>query len=298
MHATIVNENHIPDLDISDSLFRCFSNFIYDKCGVFLPHTKKIMLAWLLNMRLRHIGISSLREYYNYVSSPKGLLEELEYMIDVVTTHKTDFFREPHQFDFLKNKALPTLVKSRQITEISKLNIWSAGCSSGEEAYTLCMVLSEFFKKRNGAFAVLATDISKPVLSTAKRGIYSNKDIEPIPYNFQRKYLMQGDNSRTGSYRIVPELRPYITFQCLNLNKGRDFGIKKPMDVIFCRNVIMYFDRPTQEKLFDKFYSQLRPGGYLFLGHSETIYSKNGKFHPVVHSIYRKPMQRLGLHRK
>jgi len=274
---------------MSDAMFRQFRDFIYDKCGVNLVPAKKTMLIARLSKRLRTLGMPSFQEYFDFVGSSNGRSDELVSMIDAVTTNKTDFFREPHHFDFLTAAALPELVRSGRGLSSGRINIWSAGCSSGEEPYTLAMVLSEFCQARgNGAFSILATDISTRVLAVAQRGIYHEKMVEPVPQQLKRKYLMRGKGTREGSCRVVPELRKCIRFRRLNLIEGHNFGLSMGMDIIFCRNVIIYFDRKTQIKLFEKFYNQLKPGGYLFIGHSETLHGINDQFVPVGSAVYQK----------
>jgi chemotaxis protein methyltransferase CheR len=274
---------------MSEKDFRRFRDFIYDKCGINLLPKKKMMLTGRLSKRLRELGISSFAEYFDYVTSSKGRAEELIRMIDVVTTNKTDFFREPKHFDFLLNRALPHLLQSGRATSPKRFYIWSAGCSSGEEPYTLAMVLSEFIQAiGKGEFSILATDISRRVLDIAQKGIYPDRSVGPVPIQLKQKYLMKGKGSQAGCCRIVPELRKCIQFQHLNLIEGRNFGLMTKMDIIFCRNVIIYFDRNTQIRLFEKFYNQLKPGGFLFIGHSETLNGINDQFLPVSVAVYKK----------
>lgn len=276
---------------MSNREFKRFSEFIYAQCGIKMPPAKKTMLTARLLKRLRDLALSSYGEYYDYVSSPEGRSKELARMIDVVTTNKTEFFREVEHFDFLAKSALPALVGSRQARNLRKLNIWSAGCSSGEESYTLAMVLTEFFSTTRplDQFSILATDISTQILATAKKAIYPKETVEPVPVMWRQKYLMRGKNSQKEFCRVVPELRHCITFRYLNL-MNKDFGIRVRMDIIFCRNVVIYFDRQTQRKLFEKFYDQLVPGGYLFIGHSESLHGINERFLNVATTVYRKPM--------
>lgn len=276
---------------MSDREFKRFSEFIYAQCGIKLPPAKKTMLTARLLKRLRDLGLSSYGEYYDYVSSPDGRSKELARMIDVVTTNKTDFFREAEHFDFLAKNALPALVGSKRGGIRRRMNIWSAGCSSGEEPYTLAMVLAEFFSttQQLNRFAILATDISTQILATAKKAVYPKEMVEPVPVMWRQKYLMRGKNSQKEFCRVVPELRHCITFCHLNL-MNKDFGIRVRMDIIFCRNVVIYFDRQTQRKLFERFYDQLVPGGYLFIGHSESLHGINERFQNVATTVYRKPM--------
>ncbi|MCD6223910.1 MAG: protein-glutamate O-methyltransferase [Deltaproteobacteria bacterium] len=305
MQNNITTKSTFQSLAMSDRLFKSFSEFIYGECGIKLPLAKKAMLTVRLLKRLRALGIRSFGQYYDYVCSPESRGEELMRMIDAVSTNKTDFFREPAHFDFLRNQALPDLVGPMHNGGRKKLNIWSAGCSSGEEPYTLAMVLAEFLngtQNQNKAcvntrlgiapqpldqFSILATDISTQVLATAKKAIYPKQMINPVPPMMKRKYLMHGIGSQKEFYRMVPELRSRITFQRLNFMEN-NFGIRMPMDIIFCRNVIIYFDRQTQIKLFEKFYNQLVPGGYLFIGHSESLHGINNRFRLVATTTYRK----------
>jgi len=283
-------DSNLHKVEMSKGEFRRFSDFIYDQCGVKLPPGKRTMLTVRLNKRLRALNLTSFRKYFEYVSGPNGRAGELVRMIDVVTTNKTDFFREPKHFEYLKRHALPDLLGPGMGGGRKRLNIWSAGCSSGEEPYTLAMVLSEVFERvKEGDYGILATDISTRVLAIAKQGIYPERVIEPIPSMLKRKYLMRGKGTQEGLFRMVPELRNRVSYQRLNLNKGRKFELKTLMDIIFCRNVIIYFDRETQIRLFEKFYEQLVPGGYLFIGHSETLHGINDRFVPVTVAVYRKP---------
>ena len=283
---------------MSNREFKRFSEFIYARCGIKMPPVKKTMLTARLLKRLRELGLASYSKYYDYVSSSKGRSKELVKMIDVVTTNKTEFFREVEHFDFLAKSALPALTRSRRERSRRKLNIWSAGCSSGEEPYTLAMVLAEFFSTTQplnhsttrplDQYAILATDISTQILARAKKAIYLKETVEPVPIMLRQKYLMRGKDSQDGLCRVVPELRHCISFRHLNF-MDKDFGIRMRMDIIFCRNVVIYFDRQTQRKLFEKFYNQLVPGGYLFIGHSESLHGISEKFQNVGTTVYRKP---------
>jgi chemotaxis protein methyltransferase CheR len=269
--------------------FTLFRDFIYDQCGINLAPVKRTMLTGRLTKRMRSLSMTSFKRYFDYVTSSEGRRRELVHMIDVVTTNKTEFFRESGHFDYLQDQVLPMLSQGRP-SLFSKVHVWSAGCSSGEEPYTLAMVLDAFFSKAGrGDFSVLATDISTRVLEQARKGIYPESCIERVPLGFKKAYLMRGRGSRAGFCRVVPEIRKKLDFRRLNLNEGRDFEMKRPMDVIFCRNVIIYFDQEIQSRLFDKFFNQLRPGGYLFIGHSETLHGISDRFSQVGVSVYRKP---------
>ena len=286
MNDNLVNH----DTCMSDRDFSRFRELIYEQCGINLSKAKKTMLTARLRKRLRSLNMDTFGHYYDYVSSVKGRTHEMVQMLDVVSTNKTDFFREPKHFESLTKEILPSIVRSGRWSPGRRLNVWSAGCSSGEEPYTIAMLLADFMSRnRAGDFSILATDISTRVLEKAKKGIYPEAVADPIPTILKRRYLMRGTGTQQGFCRIVPELRSRIRFQRLNLNNGKDFGMKTRMDIIFCRNVIIYFDRETQKRLFKKFYEQILPGGYIFIGHSETLHGINDRFKAIAVATYKKP---------
>lgn len=256
-----------------------------------MPESKKIMLESRLQKRLRVLGFTSFTEYCNYLFSPEGTENELVHMVNAVTTNKTDFFRESAHFDYLCQKALPELITRFGSGVRRKLMIWSAGCSTGEEPYTLAMVMNEFSKEYPGLkfnFEILATDISTNVLERAKKAIYAHEKASPIPSELKKKYLLKSRDKKKDLVRIVPELRSAVKFRRLNFMDG-DFRMREPIDIVFCRNVVIYFDRRTQEKLLNQFYDIMTPGGYLFMGHSETLHGLNVPFVKEHSVIYRKP---------
>jgi chemotaxis protein methyltransferase CheR len=266
--------------------FRLFSKLIESVCGIKMPDVKRHMLESRLRKRLRILEMHSFREYYDFLTSPEGRRIEMVPMIDSVTTNKTDFFREPAHFTYLTKKVLPELLRTMAG---NRVRIWSAGCSSGEEPYTLAMVLSDYARDcERFTFSILATDICTSVLETAHRGIYEDEKIAPVPHDLRKRYLLRSKDRSRGIIRMAPEIRSLITFRRLNfLDDG--YSIQDRMQIIFCRNVLIYFDRPTQEKVINNFCSHLQPGGHLFLGHSETI---NGLDVPLVQvnsTVYRKP---------
>jgi len=260
---------HSPTL--SDRDFNRFSAFIYETCGIKLPPIKKTMLSARLQKRLRQLRLESFSAYLDYVLSPEGQAKELCHMIDVVSTNKTDFFREAKHFDVMTNLVLPDFAQRMTHSPHKTLRVWSAGCSSGEEPYTLAMVLDEFFSRYPGLdYTILATDICTEVLAKAEEAIYTDEVVAPVSPGRRNKYLMKGKGTYKGFHRVVPELRRKVKFERLNF-MDRDFRIEKKMDIIFCRNVIIYFDKKTQCALFEKFYRQFSSHGYLFTGHSETL---------------------------
>ena len=273
---------------MSDQEFERFSGFIHREYGIKMPPAKKAMLQTRLQKRLRLLGMSSFSQYADHLFSPEGLRTELTAMIDAVTTNKTDFFREPGHFDYLTGTAVPELLASGRIATRKGLMVWSAGCSSGEEPYTLAMVLAEFVGSFPGLdFTILATDISTQVLEKAKAAIYDEERVTPVPAKLKARYLLRSKDRRSGTVRIVPELRSRVLFRRLNFMDD-DFGMREPLDVIFCRNVIIYFDFRTQAALLNRLCRHLKPGGYLFMGHSETLNGMNLPLTPVSASVYRK----------
>jgi len=286
-------ENRTDGLDrgmpsISDSGFRRFSELIYSLCGIKLPPHKKTMLEARLRRRLRSLGLSSFDEYGEYVFSPEGMENELVSMIDEVTTNKTDFFREPAHYPFLVERALPTLIREFETGLRRPLRLWSAGCSTGEEPYTLAMVLSEFVEQvPDFDFSIFATDISTKVLEAARLGIYRSDKVDPVPEALKKKYLLRSRDPEKAQVRVVPALRGRVSFARLNF-MDEDFGFEEPFDIIFCRNVIIYFDRPTQERLLQRFCRHLPRGRYIFMGHSETLNGLQLPLKQVAPSIYQR----------
>ncbi len=285
--------DRLPHMSSHD--FRRLSEFIEAELGIKMPDAKKTMLESRLQKRLRILGLKSFSEYCDYLFSNEGVESELVHTIDMVTTNKTDFFREPEHFDYLMQEVLPEMVKSQGSGVARRFMVWSAGCSTGEEPYTLAMVLNEFADRYPGLgfqYTVLATDISSRVLEVAKRGIYPEERITPIPMPLRKKYLLRGKGSNNGLVRIVPELRALVKFRRLNFME-EDFGMREPLDSIFCRNVFIYFDKPTQERLLDRFCRHTVPGGYIFIGMSETLSGMNLPLSRVNPSIYKKIGNRL-----
>jgi chemotaxis protein methyltransferase CheR len=244
------------------------------------------MLEVRIKRRLKALELSSYGQYCDYLFGHQGLKEELVSLIDVVTTNKTDFFREPKHFNFLVETALPEL--TARDGGGRPLLIWSAGCSSGEEPYTLAMVLSEYGQTHPGfRFRILATDISTNVLAKAEMGVYSSDVVDPVPPALKRKYLMGSRDPGSGKVRVVPELRRLIEFRRLNFMDA-DYRLTEKADAIFCRNVIIYFDRATQEKVLQRLSKHLAPRGYMFVGHAETLHDMDLPLTPVAPALYRK----------
>jgi len=235
---------------------------------------------------LRSLHLNSSAEYCDYLFGPQGQKEEIASLLDVVSTNKTDFFREPDHFEFLAQKALPDLMARNDSGR--PLLVWSAGCSSGEEPYTLAIVMSEYALSHPGfRFHILATDLSHTVLAKAHKGIFNKDVVRPVPAGLQRKYFMRSRDPESHHMRIVPELRQAVEFARLNFMDA-DFGLTQKADAIFCRNVIIYFDRGTQEKILQKLAAHLAPRGYFFVGHSESLHGMDLPLSAVAPALYRK----------
>lgn len=253
---------------LSGEDFDRLSKFIYSVAGIKLPPVKRIMLQSRLQKRLRALDIADFKSYTDYVTSAAGQQEELVHMLDVVSTNKTDFFREPVHFDYLKATVLPDIVaEGRQ----RMVKFWSAGCSSGEEPYTIAMVVSEFCEQNPGVdFSILGTDISTRILSMAVNAVYKEERVADIPFEMKRKYFLRSKDREKATVRVVPTLRRKCTFMRLNF-MDETYRVPDIYDVVFCRNVLIYFDRKTQETVIRKLCGKLKTGGHFFLGHSESI---------------------------
>jgi chemotaxis protein methyltransferase CheR len=275
-----------PSLTHMDQrVFERFSEFIKSELGIKMPASKKTLLEARLQKRLRELGMATHEEYCEFLFSPQGMDEELVNLVDVVTTNTTDFFREPKHFELLSTKVLPTLCERCGLTR--EVKVWSAGCSSGEEPYTLAMVLSEFARVNAGfRFSIMATDISTQVLRMAVRAIYPETKIGPIPPEYRKRYLLRSKDRTRRLVRIGPEARGHVRFRRLNFME--DFSFDGHLDVIFCRNVVIYFDRQTQEMLFSRFCRKLAVGGYLFIGHSESLAGMDLPLEPVAPTVYQR----------
>lgn len=268
--------------------FSRLSQYIHSQYGIKLPPAKKVMLESRLQKRLRALEMANFREYIDYTLDEKDGHGELILMMDLVTTNKTDFFREPGHFEFLVQKVLPELSERFQSGIRKPMRIWSAGCSSGEEPYTLAMVLSEY-TEQVGAFyfSILATDLSTRVLEQGKNGIYDEEKVEPVPLAMKKKYLLKSKGCSKVLVRISPRLRGLVTFKRLNF-MDEHYGISDVIDIIFLRNVIIYFDKQTQSGIIQRLCKHLRSGGYLFIGHSETLFGMDLPVKQIVPTIYRR----------
>jgi chemotaxis protein methyltransferase CheR len=265
-----------PAVRISPHTFGQMAEFITRELGIKMPESKVSLIQSRLLRRVRELGLQSIDDYRDHLFSPSETGEERIHFINAITTNKTDFFREPQHFKYLTETVLGQLARSRRATPGRGLAVWSAACSSGEEPYTLAMVLSEYAAGHPGFdFRILATDVSTKVLKVAKDGIYTAQQIGPVPREYRRKYLLHGKRQHGNAVepsllRITPALHGLVSFRQLNFIDA-DYRVREMFDVIFCRNVLIYFDRSTQEAAINKLCHNLIPGGYLFISHSESL---------------------------
>ncbi|EAT15433.1 protein-glutamate O-methyltransferase CheR [Desulfuromonas acetoxidans] len=267
--------------------FDRLSRYIYQELGITLSDSKRSMLMGRLTKRVRALKLSSISEYCDFIFTEEGQKFERVHLFDVITTNKTDFFREANHFDYLTQTILPSW--QRELPRRRSFKIWSAGCSSGEEPYTMSMVLADYAEKQPAGdfnYEIIATDISTKVLDHAKKAIYHADRIVPVPMEMRSRYLLRSKDRNNPLVRIAPVLRKKIRFGRLNFMDA-DFSLPHPMDVIFCRNVIIYFDKETQERLVRKFCRKLQPGGFLFLGHSESLHGFDLPLTQVAPTVYR-----------
>ena len=254
-------------VSLGDKDFHRLSTFIISNYGIKLPPSKKTLVQCRLQKRLKAYNMISFGDYIDFLFSSAGREEELSNMINEISTNKTDFFREPIHFDFLSQTGLKEYLSK---TGKRRMSVWSAGCSSGEEPYTIAMILKEYARLEHTIdFTITATDISTKVLQVGMQGIYHEDRISEIPYSIKKEYFQKGKNSFKQQVRVNSDLRKTVNFQRFNL-LSPDYTLFGMFDIIFCRNVLIYFERAIQYRIINKLCNQLNSGGYLFLGHADT----------------------------
>ncbi|MHB8841869.1 MAG: CheR family methyltransferase [Candidatus Aquicultor sp.] len=273
---------------ISDAEFELLRSLIKELTGINLSDQKKMLVVSRLSKRLRSLGLTSFAGYYKYVTEDIKGCEEIDHLINRMTTNKTDFYRESHHFDFMQKTALPHIYgEGRKHSELN-LRVWSAGCSSGEEPYTIAITLKEFFQNKPGwDVKILATDLDTEMLDKSKAGIYKQEIVSPISNEYLRTYFKKGVGENEGLFMAKDTLKGMIVFRRHNLVYD-SLPTKRQFDIVFCRNVIIYFDEKTKIKVINQFYNALKEGGYLFLGHSESPVGCESKFKLLGNSLYRK----------
>ncbi|KAA3492844.1 protein-glutamate O-methyltransferase CheR [Vibrio mimicus] len=269
-----VNEQ---EFELTDKDFKFIQWFMHKTVGIYLPDSKRAMVYGRLSRQMRRRGLRRFKEFRDLIESDE---QERIHFINTLTTNKTEFFRESHHFDFIEK----VLVEEWRKERVGQLRFWSAGCSTGEEPYT------RFSTRKCGCHGLLpdvkiwATDLDTAVLEKARSGIYPIELQNSIPAPYLRRCFVRGVKGQQGKMKIKQHLQRYIDFRQLNLIQ--DWPFKQPLDLIFCRNVMIYFDRPTQEQLIERFHQQLKPGGILMLGHSESVGRCLSLFHHLGHTIY------------
>ena len=271
-------------IPLSDEEFHLFQRQIHQDVGIYLSPAKKALVAGRLWKRLRHYGFGSYRDYFLFATQGPGRdMGEYEVMIDLISTNETHFFREPHHFRFLAETVLPQWSAPAG----TPFRVWSAACSSGEEAYSLAITLAEHFGGGEpGRYEVLATDINQTVLQKAQMAIYPVSQIHEIPQAYLCKYFLKGVRRQAGTIRVDPLIRQKVRFQRVNLNEP--LPRMPAFDAIFCRNVLIYFDGETKRRVVARLLGVLKPGGYFFVGHSESLNGVTDAVQPVVPTVYRK----------
>ena len=265
---------------LSDNDFHRLSLFVHQICGIHLHKGKRELIRARLSKRIRMLSLNGFGEYYDFLVNDRSGNERGE-MLNAISTNLTSFYREPGHFKFMSEVILPRFAA----TDAPTLNIWSAGCSTGEEAYSILMCCLEYFHKHGARTVnILASDISTRVLDTAVAGIYPASAIHHLPVHFKKRYFQKGQHEKAHYVRVKPELRQYVKFSYINLMNP--FPFKRRFDVIFCRNVMIYFQKTVQEYLVEKYYESLKPFGYLFIGHSETLMGKAHHFKYIMPTVY------------
>jgi chemotaxis protein methyltransferase CheR len=275
----------LQSVELTDREFEKISRLVYDQCGINLSDGKRELVKTRLGKRIRNGQFKSFHDYYQHVlKDPSG--EELIHLLDSIATNYTFFFREQKHFDCLRSEILPELISGKKGRD-RKLRFWSAACSSGEEPYSIAMTLLETLEHPFvWDLSILATDISTKALKTAESGIFPKERIQSIPDSIVKKYFLKGEGRWKDYVRVKDEVRSLVQFKRLNLMEP--FDNREPIDCIFCRNVMIYFNKKTQADLVNRLYHCLENGGFLLIGHSESLTGIGHPFHYIRPSVYRK----------
>jgi chemotaxis protein methyltransferase CheR len=278
---------------IKDSEYEFIRKLVYERSRINLGTDKRELVTARLNKRLRATGIQTITEYCRFIQNAANE-EELSHLIDAISTNHTYFFREKEHFDFLYSQIIPEMLKRRSVEHWNgHLNIWSAASSSGEEPYSIAITVSEFMKKNNCTWPwhITCTDISHKILEKARAAVYREDIVAKVPQDILQTYFQRGFGPQEGNFRVKPAFTEQLSFHQLNLLEGEPPG-QELFQAIFCRNVMIYFDHPTQEELVSKLARRLIPGGYLLVGHSESLTAIKHNLQMVKPAVYRKPLDR------
>ncbi|MFT5719550.1 MAG: chemotaxis protein methyltransferase CheR [Oleiphilaceae bacterium] len=275
------SQNLQREFMMTDADFKIISDLAYEFTGIVLGPQKRDMVYGRLARRLRDLGLTRVSDYINAVKSDQN--EEVSKFINAITTNLTSFYREQHHFDFITKSLIPELKKTNLGTK--KIRAWSAGCSTGEEPYSIAITFKESMDLQGWDLKILATDLDSKVLNKGQQGIYDIDRIESIKSNYKQKWFLK-DQNHPDIVKVKPEIQELIKFKRLNLLEK--WPMKGPFDFIFCRNVVIYFNAETQAVLFDRYAEMLKDGGYLIIGHSESLDRTNNRFRSIGKTIYKK----------
>ncbi len=276
-------------ISISDGDFFQLRDFIYQKSGLYVPDSRKYLLEVRLGKRLRELGLKTFGEYYYFLRYDVGKKQELGKLFETMTTNETSFFRNPQQLMVFKKKTLPAILRDLRSQRSKRLRIWSAGCSTGDEPYTLAIILHEVLGAEISRWdiKITANDLSERVLHTARRGVYMGYSLRTTPREIIAKYF----SAEEGGYKVIPSVKRLVSFGQINLSDRFQLKRIERAQVVFCRNVLIYFDEEMKKQVIGSFYDTLHTGGYLFIGHSESLHNITRAFQPEQHQgtiIYKK----------
>jgi chemotaxis protein methyltransferase CheR len=284
----------MDELHLTFQEFQLFRELIYAEAGISLGDHKRELVRSRLGRRVRARGCRSFGEYYERLLSGDLGDDERVRLVNAITTNKTDFYREAHHFDFLAAEIIPALRARVARTGEYRIRIWSAGCSTGEEPYTIAITLREALPNLMAwDVRILASDIDTDVLEQAAQGIYPAERVAEIPRPILQRHFLRGVGAQAGLVRVRREVQNLVTFRRINLLE-KPWRIRTAFDCIFCRNVMIYFDKPTQRHLVERFAAHLKDDGYLFLGHSESLHSLTDQFVPIRNTVHQKVGQGAG----
>lgn len=260
----------LSNIVLSNSAFENFRKYIYDSCGICFQDNKKYLLESRLMKRINYLGMNSYEEYFDFLRFNSGNKEEIKYLYEAITINETFFFRNQPQLDALVANVIPGIIAAKGKSNGNKIRIWSAASSSGEEAYSIAIIISDFIKPKYPGleFEIVGTDINNAVIETARAGVYREYSIRNTPRYYLKKYFKQKGNA----FEINPEIKKYVSFKILNLYDEINMRSMVNFDIIFCANVLIYFDMKSKIKVVSNLYNSLNHSGYLFIGYAETLH--------------------------
>jgi len=277
------------DFTVSDLEFKQLRDYIYDQSGIYIADNRKYLLENRLRNRLKDLHLKSFAEYYSFLHYDPSRRQELSKLFEVITTNETSFFRNPPQLKVFQEHVLKEIVNAQRDKNVKRLRIWSAGCSTGEEPYTLAIIIQEALKTAADSWdiKITANDLSEAVLVSARRGVYTEYALRTTPKEIVPKYFTKED----GGFRIKPEVQKLVSYGQINLSDRAQLKRVERSHIVFCRNVIIYFDDEMKRNVIGSFYDNLLPGGYLLIGHSESLHNISRAFKPTHYSgsiVYKK----------